>query len=339
MGRRRKHDKHLPRGMTLESGTYYVRGGVDRKRLSLGQDFSLALKKYADIVGPVRRVRTLHDVIERYRLEVLPLKKSEQTREDEARSLTKLDAVFGDLLPDELTAPQCYKYLDERRDKNGKLAPVAARHEISLLGHVLTKGIRWGAGVANVVRTLERMPKSKRDRYVTDQEFAACRALAPERMALAMDLARNIGQRRGNILRFKRSQIVEYFDKAEQKKKAGIEFPAAKGGKGVLLEITPALQATLDALKALTPDIPRDYVLRQEDGGPYTRAGFSSNWQRLMRKFVAAGGVRFTFHDLRAKAASDKESIEEAQALLGHASSETTKRVYKRNLTKASPVE
>lgn len=328
MGRRRLHNKHLPRGMTLESGTYWFRGR-DRQRHKLGQDYGEAVKAWAKIVAPVTRVRTVHEIIERYRIEVSPLKRNAGASSDESRMLGKLDAVFGRMLPDEITAPDCYKYLDERRDKKGNLAPVAARHEISLLGHVIAKGIRWGAGVANVVRTLERIPKKKRTRYVTDEEFAACRALANERMALAMDLARNIGQRRGDLLRLKREQITE----------AGIVIRQGKTGAGVLVEITPTLQATLDALKDMTPHIPREFVLRQENGQPYTRAGFSSNWQRVMKKFVNAGGARFNFHDLRAKAASDKGTIEEAQALLGHASTETTKRVYKRNLTKARPVK
>jgi hypothetical protein len=45
-----------------------------------------------------------------------------------------------------------------------------------------------------------------------------------------------------------------------------------------------------------------------------------------MANAVQGGVERFTFHDLRAKAASGKGTIEEAAALLGHASSETTKR-------------
>jgi hypothetical protein len=98
-------------------------------------------------------------VITRYRIEVLPLKRSRATRDDQARQLVRLAAVFGHMRPDDLTAPQCYEYLDRRQTADGKPAPVAARHEISLLGHVLAKAIRWGAGVANVVRTLERLPK------------------------------------------------------------------------------------------------------------------------------------------------------------------------------------
>jgi integrase len=75
------------------------------------------------------------------------------------------------------------------------------------------------------------------------------------------------------------------------------------------------------------------------DGAPYSARGFSAMWQRLMTKHVAKGGEHFTFHDLRAKAASDKGSAEDAAALLGHASTDTTRRVYRRTLTRATPVE
>ena len=39
---------------------------------------------------------------------------------------------------------------------------------------------------------------------------------------------------------------------------------------------------------------------------------------------------RFTEHDLRAKCASDAESLGRAQQLLGHADSRITERVYRR---------
>lgn len=300
-----------------------------RVRGQCDENLGVALAKYAALVGPLPAPRTLHDVIERYRLSVLPLKRLAQTRKDEDRALTRFEGVFGHFLPDNLTAPQCYTYLDVRRDKDGELAPVAARHEISLLGHVLGKAIRWGAATTNVVRTLEKQPKNKRTRYVTDEEFAACRALANPRMQIAMDLARNIGQRRGDLLRLRHADCLE----------TGVIFRQGKTGAGVLVEWTVALRATVEASKKLTPDIPREFVIRKRNGRGYTARGFSAIWQRLMAKYVKVGGVRFTFHDLRAKAGSDKATIEEAAALLGHASTETTKRVYKHNLTRARPVE
>jgi integrase len=314
--------------MSCERGTFFFRG-PDRKRVNLGQDIIKAIDDYKKLIGPQSRVRTLHDVIERYRLDVLPLKRSAATRENEARSLARLDRIFGHFLPDNITAPMCYEYMDRRLKKDGTPAPVSGRHEITLLGHVLSKAIRWGAGIANVVRTLDRMPKNKRTRYVTDEEFMTCRALANPRMQIAMDLARNIGQRRGDLLKLRRENCTD----------AGIVIQQGKTGAGVLVKWTPTLRKIIRAANGLSPDLPRDYVLRTGDGGPYSGTGFSAIWQRLMRKYVAFGGIRFTFHDLRAKAGSDMESIELASALLGHSSTETTKRIYKRNLTVARPVK
>jgi integrase len=59
-----------------------------------------------------------------------------------------------------------------------------------------------------------------------------------------------------------------------------------------------------------------------------------------MNKALARGVCkRWTFHNLRTKAGSDKATLWEAQALLGHASSDTTKRHYKANMTVAEPVK
>jgi hypothetical protein len=44
---------------------------------------------------------------------------------------------------------------------------------------------------------------------------------------------------------------------------------------------------------------------------------------------------RLPFHDLRAKFASDKKTLEEATALLGHAGSTTSKTTYRRKMPRA----
>ena len=47
---------------------------------------------------------------------------------------------------------------------------------------------------------------------------------------------------------------------------------------------------------------------------------------------------RFTEHDLRAKCASDAESLGRAQQLLGHADSKITERVYRRKPETVRPL-
>ncbi len=46
---------------------------------------------------------------------------------------------------------------------------------------------------------------------------------------------------------------------------------------------------------------------------------------------------RFTEHDLRAKVASNEESLERAKRLLGHADSRITERVYRRKVEVIEP--
>jgi len=64
--------------------------------------------------------RTPAKVIDRYRLEVPPLKRSERTRQDEDKALDRLKAVFGHVLPDNVRAQLCYKYVNTRRIKDGR---------------------------------------------------------------------------------------------------------------------------------------------------------------------------------------------------------------------------
>ena len=109
---------------------------------------------------------------------------------------------------------------------------------------------------------------------------------------------------------------------------------------------TDELRKITDRAKALKPQVPGEYLLRKRNGRPYTAWGFSAIWQRLMDKATCPGkngeapalAERFTFHDLRAKCASDKDGLESAAALLGHASSQTTKSVYRRKMPRATPL-
>lgn len=139
MGRRRTQDKHLPQRVYLEHGAYYFRprGG---SRQHLGRELPNALARYAVLIGDAWNSRTLGDVIDRYRTQVLPLKRSAKTRADQSKQLDRLKKAFGHAA-DNVTAQHYYAYQDARRSADGKPVPVAARHEVVLLGHVFGKAI------------------------------------------------------------------------------------------------------------------------------------------------------------------------------------------------------
>jgi integrase len=148
-----------------------------------------------------------------------------------------------------------------------------------------------------------------------------------------MDLALLTGQRQGTLLKLKWSQVTPEGVLIQQANKGG------KKGKRLLIEMSPTLEAVLVRAKAFLPHLPREYVIRNRKGRAYSQNGFRKNWQTAMAKFVKAGGLRFTFHDLRAKSASDAVTIQDAFERLGHTSMAMTRGVYDRGVRKVKPLK
>ena len=322
MGRRRKFDKHLPRRMYLRRGSYYFASPTGRW-YPLGKEYALAMAEYGRLTGPHQPCRTLGDVIARYRIDILP-HKAKSTQKDQTRQLTRLCKVFGEMLPDDITVQHVYRYMDERSH-----FPTAAKHEVSLLGHVFVKAVRWGAATNNPAHGIEK-PKSKpRDRYITDEEFLAVRAMATPRLQIAMNLALLTGLRQGDLLALTRDHLT----------KGGLLVKSQKTGKALLFDYTEELLEVLNTAKKLPPQLPGYYLIRNRGGKQYTASGFKANWQRLMRKAQKNGIEKFTFHDIRAKSASDSASLQEASERLGHTSMAITDRVYMRVPHRVKPLK
>lgn len=71
------------------------------------------------------------------------------------------------------------------------------------------------------------------------------------------------------------------------------------------------------------------HVIRNQSGMGYTLSGFESVWSARMKKAMKKGLITewFTFHDIRAKHATDKDENElNAQLSLGHTDKATTAR-------------
>ena len=322
MGRKRKTDKHLPRRMYMRRGAYYF---VDKEGrwIPLGGDYAIAMAEYGRISGPSTRCITVGDVIDRYSLDVSP-HKAQTTRKNEARQLTRLASVFGNMLPDDVTAQHVYRYMDARSE-----FPTAARHEVSLLGHVFVKAIRWGAATHNPAHGIEKPRSKPRDRYITDEEFLAVRALATPRLQIAMNMALLTGLRQGDLLALTRNNLTE----------DGLLVKSQKTGKALLFDYTDELLEVLNTAKKLPPQLPGYYLIRNRSGKQYTASGFKANWQRLMGKAVKQGVEHFTFNDIRAKSASDSASLQEASQRLGHTSTAITDRVYMRVPHRVKPLK
>lgn len=174
MGRRRKHNKHLPRGVTLEHGSFYFRGS-DRKRLNLGRDFAQAMTAYREILGKPTVV-TFGDVLDRYLRTEVP-KKAPATRKDNIQHMQAVRRVFGKMKPRHIQPVHIYQFRDKVAEKSG---PTQANLHLALLKHVFVKAIEWGACGHHPATNVRKIPVAPRDRYVEDWEFDVVRRVAPQ---------------------------------------------------------------------------------------------------------------------------------------------------------------
>jgi len=323
VGRRRASKLDLPPRVYLKHGAFY-HVTRDNKWIRLSTDRAEACAKWAKLQGIEAPSETIGDLIRRYLTEVSPLK-SPRTRRDDETCAQLLIAVFGDMHAGELASADVAGYLDRR----GRKAPTRANREISVLSHVFTKAIRWGLVDRNPCRGVERLPESRRERYVTDDEFDRCKQLAGELLATMMDFALLTAMRQDDMLGLTVGNLTE----------EGIDHSQAKTGTRLVIRWTDELRAVVESAMQLhkTNRAQRSaFLFARRGGGRYSQSGFQTIWQRVQRKWGKAENERFTWHDLRAKSLTDTDAQGgNAQALGGHASAQMTQRYIKQKKVKS----
>jgi integrase len=178
-----------------------------------------------------------------------------------------------------------------------------------------------------------------RARYVEDWEVGEALALMPKRkrgsvlmLQAYIRLKMLIGIRRGDMLRLRMSEITDVGIIVRPHKTANSSRLART------FEWTPALRTAVDMVLSARPIEIAPWLFCTKHGEGYfdeqsgQATGWDSIWQRFMARLLAETKVthRFTEHDLRAKCASDAETLERARQLLGHADARITERVYRR---------
>ncbi len=257
---------------------------------------------------------TVNTILDRYESDCVP-ELAPRTQIDYRRHLQTLRRVFGQSIAAELRPKDFGPFLQVKRGKWQRVK------QLAVLSAAFTQAVSyWYWLESNVLRDVKRPKSRPRDRLVTPEEFAAVRAIAPFRVKLAMDLAVMTGQRQGDLLSLRWDAIRDM----------AIHLEQSKTGKRLAIEITPDLEAVLDKCWQLPNR--SQYVLTARHGSRYTGEGFRACWQRTMRKYVKRGGIRFTFHDLRALAATRCATPEVAMRLLGHSNISMTLRVYRRGI-------
>jgi len=147
------------------------------------------------------------------------------------------------------------------------------------------------------------------------------------------------GLRRSDLLRLRATDLKEDGIHVQPGKTAGTT------GKRLIIEWITELRQAVDEAQDVRPVHIAPWVFCNCSGACYVKPdgsanGWDSMWRRFMDRVLAETKVseRFTEHDLRAKCASDAESLEHAQRLLAHADSATTNRIYRRKPERVKPL-
>ncbi len=306
MGRRRLSRLDLPQRVYFIHGAYYffVKGG---KPIHLGRDFAVAMAQWASLVGTPKQLATLADVMDRYLLEVAPLK-APRTYKDNIIEMRLLRAAFGHMRPNEVTPPDVYAYMDARG------APVRANREKALLSSVFSHAIRWGVAASNPCRLVKRNPEKRRERLPEVVELRAFKAVAGEFLAAYIDLKYMTGLRKGDLLSLRLENLTD----------EGIALQQRKNRKRLVILWTPDLREVVARAQALPRRAKSAYLFATHAGKPYSTSGFDSIWQRTMRRALSSGilAQRFTEHDIRA--ATGSADPQNAQARLGQKNKSST---------------
>lgn len=355
---RRPENKGLPARWQWHNGAYYYRvpPGLEaawngKKRFRLGKALHEAFATYAQRIGAVGTAKTVNDLFDRYSLEVTPSKPAGR-RPNEYRAIVRLRAVFGAMPLNAIKPAHIYGYVSRRKKKvkrDGIEVEVPAltsgHREIEVLSHAFTKAVQWGDidrhPFKDQVRLDGDLALKPRTRYVEDWEILECLSLpsrrkkgsvlmiqAYMRLKLLTGLARSdlLRLRAGEHLRDDGIHVTRHKTKDSTGKKTIYAYDNVPERK-------LAVEDAIKSRPCLSP-----FLFCNKRGEGYINEeteechGWDSMWSRFMDRVLKETSVkeRFTEHDLRAKVGSDAESLEKARALLQHADTRTTQRIYRR---------
>lgn len=314
MGRRRRKDAHLPPRMRLDDGTYYWRPYVDGKqqRIVIGKTYAEAIELYGKLEAKRAEPPQNMAALIRKFLADKRQPRAQATQKNYEIWGRQLIEIFGHMMPVQIQGHHAAKLLDEHPQR------VTAQRLVGLLSNVLGYGVRigWTPG-PNPLYGFRKGPKSRRERYITDEEWRGILSHSPLWLALFLRALYITALRKQDLIDLRLSSV----------KDDGVHVPIQKTKKTIgalILERTPELNEILDELKQLRRRVVGLHVFS-------TRHGKCFDYSTVMRNYkkaaAAAGVVNVTLHDIRRKRITDIErchGVQLAQRLAAHTDPRTT---------------
>lgn len=309
--RPRKTDKHLPSCVYERSGAfYYVK---QNKWTLIGRSLPEALKAYAKIIdAPTDKMPALLD---RYLkdIDVAP-----NTLKLYKSAVKKLSEIFAEFEPVQVTARDMMTVMHKLKSTPG----MANIMRVVMIGAMDLAFIEQYVD-RNVIRDTKKLPMAKRDRYITDAEFAAIYRIAPPTTQVIMDLCYLTGQRISDVLNIRYSDLTEH----------GIEIVQQKTKHRMLIAWSEDLLKVVDRAKKLHASVKGMTLLHTRAGNTIPYGTVVSAWKLACGKAKVENAH---IHDIRAKAATDSNADGlDSKTLLGHQSESVHNRYLR---SKETPV-
>ncbi|SDW86980.1 tyrosine-type recombinase/integrase [Nitrosomonas oligotropha] len=341
MGRKPSINLNLPKGVRARKRGakiwYYLdTGGKPRKEIPLGNDYAMAIKKWAeleiDATPSHAAIITFRYVAERYTKKVIPTK-APSTQKGNLRELVWLYKFFDNPpAPLEKIEPiNIRQYLDWRGNIRGK-------REKALFSHIWNWSREQGytnlpnpcAGIKGISE------KGRKYIYIEDSVFNAVYEKASQPLRDAMDMAYLTGQRPADVLKMTDHDIGvdNTLSVTQNKTKARLRI-SIEGELAILIKRILTRKANHKV---------RSFSLIVDDKGQrLTACALRGHFDRA-REAAGINKESFQFRDLRAKAGTDKAEssgdIRQAQKQLGHSTITMTEHyVRDRKGSKVTPTK
>jgi integrase len=286
-------------------GAFYLVRKNRWKRL--GSDLGLALAEYARLMEG-ERLGGMPKLIEDAMPGILK-DKAESTRDQYTTAAATLKRKLRQFEPGDVTQATVYGIQASMAD-----IPNMANRTLSVLRQVFTYATKRRIVQSNPCVGVDRLPEEKRKRLLTDEEWHAIHAKASARLRVVMELQHLTGQRIGDVLKIRRSQLTD----------EGIVFEQQKTGARLTVRWSADLRATVERAKALGGGPTTLTLLRNRLG---KAPGYRTVHQEWVTACTAAGVEDAKPNDGRAKSATaTKKAGKSARALLGHTSEAMTAR-------------
>lgn len=282
--------------MHRKHGAFYY---VHRNKWTrLSDDYGDALRIYAGLISPnqggmpalldrfIGQAKLAHKTLKTYRI-----------------CVERLKTAFEAFEPNQVLPRHLYEYFTAKEVSDGMAA-----HFRSVMVGAMQLAVREGLVDRNLMREVEQFKSGKRERYLSNTEFATIREKATPTLRSIMDVCYMTGQRIGDVLAIKLADLT----------KDGIVFVQQKTGTKLCVGWSAELEEAVREAKSLHTCVRGLTLFHTRKGTPFAYWTIRTLWDRACKE---SGVENAHIHDIRAKAATDakREGID-SKALLGHKS-------------------